>query len=136
MSKPGVRNPNFSTPELMAMCQAVKERYAEIEGSFSFKISTKEKDRAWAYVTLQVNAVGGQHRTQLDVRNKFSNFRGLVKKKISEENRYLCGTGRCICYILNITFLAYLFDKHELQNKLVSQEYLKFYCRWGAGKRN
>ncbi|OXA41480.1 putative nuclease HARBI1 [Folsomia candida] len=88
------RRPNFSEDELVALATAVKDRDNIITGQFKgAKISKTTKNKAWAEVTVAVNAVGGKSRTLSEIQTKHKNLRTSTKKIESENKREILKTG-------------------------------------------
>ena len=90
------RRSNFTDSELIALINGVAKRRDILFGKFDSTLTHAKKDLAWAAVAAEVNAVATCFRDTNELRRKFSDFKGLVKKKAATEKRYTGGTGELI----------------------------------------
>lgn len=88
------RRPNFSDEELKSLIEAVSCRNSVLLGKLDNINTAKKKQCMWQQVVDAVNIVSLHRRNIGEVRKKFSDFKAIVKKKVSSEKLHSTGTGK------------------------------------------
>ena len=71
------------------MIAAVQQRKTIRLVKFDNNVTAKTKSSEWDAVVREVNLVSRVHHDFAEVKKKFSDFRGIVKKKAANEKRIL-----------------------------------------------
>ena len=86
MSKTGKKN-NLTESEMEVLHSEVEARKIVLFGMLSSGISSKRKKSGWESVCEAVNAVGSEKRTQAEVKEKWSNIKVDVKRRLAAHRR-------------------------------------------------
>ncbi|XP_049709599.1 t-SNARE domain-containing protein 1 isoform X3 [Elephas maximus indicus] len=85
------RKPNFSPQETEVLVQKVTRHYPLLFGVL--RGPPARKHRVWNRILQAVNALGYCHRDLGDLKHKWRDLRGVVRKKLAEQPRALAGGG-------------------------------------------
>lgn len=84
-SRTKTRKPNFSPQETEVLVQRVTRHYPLLFGAL--RGPPARKHRVWSKILQAVNALGYCHRDLGDVKHKWRDLRGVVRRKLAERPR-------------------------------------------------
>ena len=84
-SRTKTRKPNFSPQETEVLVQRVTRHYPLLFGAL--RGPPARKHRVWSKILQAVNALGYCHRDLCDVKHKWRDLRGVVRRKLAERPR-------------------------------------------------
>ena len=80
------RRPHWQADELCALLKAAVEKKGEIKGNFkSHSGGTADRELAWHFIQLNVNAVSHCRRSIVECQRKVQHFVSETKKKVCNE---------------------------------------------------
>jgi len=87
------RAPHFTEAECLALSEAVAEKIAILDGSFSPTLTFAKKKAAWAYVLECVNSVSSYKRTLKQIQEKHKNMKKNGKAAEAHNRKEMKRTG-------------------------------------------
>ena len=87
------RKANFSSAETTLLVDLVEKNLATLRGKFSSTVTNIKKQKIWEDITTQVNSLGYEKRTAVEVREKWRNMTQNAKKINSGLKKSLRKTG-------------------------------------------
>ncbi|KAM6215424.1 t-SNARE domain-containing protein 1 [Rhynchocyon petersi] len=83
-SRTKTRKPNFSPQETEVLVRKVTRHYPLLFGSLRSPPARKHQHRVWSRILQAVNALGYCRRDLGDLKHKWRDLRGVVRKKLAE----------------------------------------------------
>ena len=88
MSDQGVSNPkqgkkrkqNFTSAECSLLVNLVEQNLETLRGQFSSTITNAKKQKLWESIASQINSLGYEKRTPIEIREKWRNMAQIAKK--------------------------------------------------------
>ena len=88
MSDQGVSNPkhgkkrkqNFTSAECSVLVNLVEQNLETLRGQFSSTITNAKKQKLWESIASQINSLGYEKRTPIEIREKWRNMAQIAKK--------------------------------------------------------
>uniref|UniRef100_A0A8C8RGC4 t-SNARE domain containing 1 n=1 Tax=Pelusios castaneus TaxID=367368 RepID=A0A8C8RGC4_9SAUR len=90
-SRTKTRKPNFSPQETEVLVQKVTKHYQLLFGAL--RGTPTKKHRVWNKILQSVNVLGYCRRDMGDLKHKWRDLRGVVRKKLGEHQRAAAGGG-------------------------------------------
>ncbi|XP_076441661.1 uncharacterized protein LOC143280836 isoform X1 [Babylonia areolata] len=82
-----VKKPNFSDEETALMLEEISTEAACLLSAFQTGVTVKKKKEIWDRITDKVNAIGGNGRTQEQIKKKLKDLKSSVLRKKQEASR-------------------------------------------------
>ena len=87
------RKPNFSAQEIAIITQKFEENQAVLKSKFTNTNTNKMKQSVWEEMTIAINAVGTAHRSEAEVKEKWTNLQRAAKNELSKFRKEQRKTG-------------------------------------------
>nr|XP_020850918.1 t-SNARE domain-containing protein 1 isoform X3 [Phascolarctos cinereus] len=114
-SRTKTRKPNFSPQETEVLVQKVTRHYQLLFGAL--RGTPAKKHRVWNKILQAVNALGYCRRDMGDLKHKWRDLRGVVRKKLGEQQRASTEGGQAQALVLTPVerMVAETFSAHSIQ---------------------
>ncbi|XP_056676725.1 t-SNARE domain-containing protein 1 isoform X2 [Monodelphis domestica] len=116
-SRTKTRKPNFSPQETEVLVQKVTRHYQLLFGAL--RGTPAKKHRVWNKILQAVNALGYCRRDMGDLKHKWRDLRGVVRKKLGEQQRASTEGGQAQALVLTPVerMVAETFSAHNIQGE-------------------
>uniref|UniRef100_A0A4X2LU61 Syntaxin N-terminal domain-containing protein n=1 Tax=Vombatus ursinus TaxID=29139 RepID=A0A4X2LU61_VOMUR len=123
-SRTKTRKPNFSPQETEVLVQKVTRHYQLLFGAL--RGTPAKKHRVWNKILQAVNALGYCRRDMGDLKHKWRDLRGVVRKKLGEQQRSSTEGGQAQALVLTPVerMVAETFSAHNIQGESQGAESL------------
>ncbi|XP_043847376.1 t-SNARE domain-containing protein 1 [Dromiciops gliroides] len=123
-SRTKTRKPNFSPQETEVLVQKVTRHYQLLFGAL--RGTPAKKHRVWNKILQSVNALGYCRRDMGDLKHKWRDLRGVVRKKLGEQQRASTEGGQAQALILTPVerMVAETFSAYNIQGESQGAESL------------
>ncbi|XP_036597351.1 t-SNARE domain-containing protein 1 isoform X2 [Trichosurus vulpecula] len=123
-SRTKTRKPNFSPQETEVLVQKVTRHYQLLFGAL--RGTPAKKHRVWNKILQAVNALGYCRRDMGDLKHKWRDLRGVVRKKLGEQQRATVEGGQAQALVLTPVerMVAETFSAHNIQGESQGAESL------------
>uniref|UniRef100_A0A7N4PBX6 Myb/SANT-like DNA-binding domain-containing protein n=1 Tax=Sarcophilus harrisii TaxID=9305 RepID=A0A7N4PBX6_SARHA len=123
-SRTKTRKPNFSPQETEVLVQKVTRHYQLLFGAL--RGTPAKKHRVWNKILQAVNNLGYCRRDMGDLKHKWRDLRGVVRKKLGEQQRVATEGGQAQALVLTPVerMVAETFSAHSIQDERQGAESL------------
>ncbi|XP_072459015.1 t-SNARE domain-containing protein 1 [Notamacropus eugenii] len=123
-SRTKTRKPNFSPQETEVLVQKVTRHYQLLFGAL--RGTPAKKHRVWNKILQTVNGLGYCQRDMSDLKHKWRDLRGVVRKKLGEQQRTTAEGRQAQALVLTPVerMVAETFSAHNIQGESQGAESL------------